>query len=29
VNLPKDLSEKMKQVVLMEFDLNPAPTGFS
>ena len=29
VNLPKDLSEKMKQVVLMEFDLNPGPTRFS
>ena len=26
VNLPKTLSEKLRQVVLMEFDLNPVPT---
>ena len=29
VNLPKGLTEKMKQVVLMEFDLNPVPKTFT
>jgi cell division control protein 6 len=29
VNLPKALSDKLKQVVLMEFDLNPLSNQFS
>jgi len=29
VNLPVELSEKLKQVVLMEFDLNPAPKSLN
>ena len=29
VNLSKDLSDKLKQVVLMEFDLNSAPKRLS
>jgi cell division control protein 6 len=29
VNLPKALSDKLKQVVLMEFDLNPVSNQFS
>jgi cell division control protein 6 len=29
VNLPKDLSKKLQQVVLMEFDLNPVPNKFA
>ncbi len=28
VNLPDDLSDRLKQVVLMEFDLNPSPKCF-